>query len=400
MILKMAFRNIFRHKRRTALTALMMIGGYVLLSFSLAFVDGSYGDMISLFTSQTTGHAQIHNDKFINSESIHDSIKSWDKIKEDLKNNSEVVSFSPRLKNGALAFSHKKTFAVEMWGIDWASEPKVTTIKQRLALGSWPSTNGENQVLIGSKISEVLGLKVGDEIVLISQGADGSIANDIFFVKGIFEKEEQGVDDYRVYTDLASAQMFYSTSHIHEVAIKLASIYNAKKFSTHFKVEEGLIIRPWQEVEKDFFKAMEIDKKGNTISYSIIMFVVALGVLNTVLMSILERTKELGVLKAIGTTPGSLSLMIILESQILAMMSLIIGSIIATLLNSYFSKHGISFSEPMTYGGMTISAMYARITLNSYLRPAVIVLVSTLFVSIFPAIRAARISPLDAMREV
>ena len=231
MLFKMAFRNIFRHKRRTLLTSLMMLGGFTLISFSLALVDGAYGDMITVFTSQTTGHVQIHHKKYIHSQSIHHSIKNYASLKNKLKNHAKVAAFAPRIKSGALAFKKEKTFGVEVIGIDWQLEPQVTTIKKRLESGLWPSKNGQNFILIGAKIAEVLKLKMQDELILISQGADGSIANDIFYVKGIFKKEEQGADDYSVYMDLSSAMQFYTTNFIHEVAIKLFDINNAKHFS-------------------------------------------------------------------------------------------------------------------------------------------------------------------------
>jgi putative ABC transport system permease protein len=399
MILKMAFRNILRHKRRTLLTSLMMLGGYVLISFSLALVDGTYSDMIELFTSQSTGHAQIHHQKYIENQSIYDAIKTYPSLKKKLENHPRVRAFSPRIKGGALAFNKDKTFGVEIRGINWENESKVTTIEKRLAHGRWPTTIKHNHVLLGGKVAETLELKLNDELVLISQAADGSVANDIFHVSGIFKKEGQGPDDYSIYMDILSAKEFYSTQFIHEIAIELNHIDNAREFSNLFELDSKLSIRPWQEVEEDFFRAMQVDKKGNAVSYTIIMIVVALGILNTVLMSILERTREFGVLKAIGTSPLRLGLMIVLEAQMISFFSIGVGSILAFFINSYFSKFGIHFSEPMSYGGMLITGMFAKISPSSFYHPALIVIFTTLIVSFYPAIKSAFISPIDALRE-
>lgn len=399
MIFKMAFRNIFRHKRRTFLTSLMMLGGYCLISFSLSLVDGSYGNLIRFFTSQKTGHLQIHHKKYVETESIHDNIKNYKQISSGLSKDRLVEAFSPRIKSGALAFKKEKAVGVQLIGIDWTKEALVTTIKKRLEKGHWPSSQLKNEVIIGGKIAKVLNLNLGDELILISQGADGSIANDIFYVKAIFQSEDQALDDYSVYTDLSSAQSFFSTKAIQEIAIKLKRIDFASKFAKSFNPGENLVIRPWQKIEEEFFRAMEVDKKGNTVSYIIIMIVVALGILNSVLMSILERIKEFGVLKAIGTSPKNLIMMIIMEAQFIAIISVIFGAILSFFINLYFVKYGISLSEPMTYGGMFISHIFAEITPRCFVQPALIVFGTSFLVSLYPAFKSARVSPVEALRE-
>ncbi|MDH5647679.1 MAG: FtsX-like permease family protein, partial [Candidatus Heimdallarchaeota archaeon] len=287
----------------------------------------------------------------------------------------------------------------QLIGIDWKKEPLVTTIKKRLGNGVWPDSNGKNEVIVGQKIASVLQLNLGDELILISQGADGSIANDIFYIKAIFEAEDQGIDDYSIYTDISSAQTFFSFQAIQEVAIKLNHINMVTNFAKSFNPGGNLVIRPWQEVEEEFFRAMEVDKKGNMVGYIIIMIVVALGILNSVLMSILERIKEFGVLKAIGTSPKNLILMIIMEAQFIAIISVILGAILSFFINLYFVKYGISLSEPMTYGGMLISHIFAEITPRCFIQPAFIVFGTTFLVSLYPAVKSARVSPIEALRE-
>ncbi|MCB9061098.1 MAG: ABC transporter permease [Halobacteriovoraceae bacterium] len=400
MLLKIAFRNVLRQRRRTLLTALMMIGGYVLISFSLALVEGSYSGIINFFTSQDTGHVKIQNKNYPQSELIHDGVNSIKILEQDLLNSKEVDSFAPRFISGALAFIGNKTVGAEVRGLNWEREKKVTNIEKRIEQGQWTTSIGNNEVLIGKKISQILKVNLNDEIVLFSQGADGSMANDIFIIKGICESDGNSIDDYRIYMDMNSAQNFYSSDKIHEYAVKLKNIKDSQHFSKIFFPGKNNIVRPWQEVEKEFFKAMEIDKKGNRISYLIIMLVVSLGILNTVLMSTLERTREFGVMKAIGTTPLHLIFQIILEGQILAVISCFFAFFISFLINFYFQKFGISFAQPISYGGMYMTGMYAQIDLNVFLSPFIIVSLCTFVVSLYPAFRITQISPVVAMREV
>ncbi len=399
MLLKLAIRNVLRHKRRTFLTAFMMVGGYILLSFSISLVEGAYGDTIKLFTDQYTGHVQIHNKSYIDKKNLYNTIKQPIQLEAQLSSETEIRSFSSRILSGALSFANKKTSGVEVIGVNWSKEENTTGATKRLEKGVWPNSSGKNEVVVGAKLFKSLKLKINDELILISQGADGSIANDIFLVKGVFKSG--GRDDYRVYTDVESAQEFYSLyGQYHEYVISLKNFNLAKSFSDSLKVSSDLLVRPWQEVEVDFYRAMEVDKKGNRIGYIIITLVVALGVLNTVLMSILERTREFGVLIALGTSNGFIIKLILLEAQIISTMGIVIGFLFSYMINSYFSVHGISLGESFSYGGIVFDKMHAVITLTSFLFPAIVISGSTFLVSLYPCFRATSISPVEAMRDM
>jgi ABC-type antimicrobial peptide transport system permease subunit len=129
------------------------------------------------------------------------------------------------------------------------------------------------------------------------------------------------------------------------------------------------------------------------------MLMVALGVFNTILMSMMERKREFGVLKAIGTKPTFLGQMIVLETLIMNSLSIVIGFVIAFGLNYYFSIHGIEFKEPFEYGGFIFKEMNSIVNLNSFCLPAIVVSVTSFVVSLFPAIKAARITPIEALRD-
>ena len=161
-----------------------------------------------------------------------------------------------------------------------------------------------------------------------------------------------------------------------------------------------LDVFPWQVVEQEFYRVMKADIEGNEIQQYTIIFLVCIGVLNTILMNILERTGEFGVLKAIGTTPQRIFSQIFIEALMLALLSCLVGLIVAIPINWYLVDFGLQLPEPMEMSGLTIEAMTGEMSVWIFLRPAVIILFATGLIALYPAYRAAKIVPLDAMRNL
>jgi ABC-type lipoprotein release transport system permease subunit len=162
--------------------------------------------------------------------------------------------------------------------------------------------------------------------------------------------------------------------------------------------KSDMTVSPWQIVAKSFYNAMKADKEGMYIMLIIMIIIVAVGVLNTVMMAVLERTREYGVLRAIGTKPKQIFLLVIYEITILAIFSIIIGSVIGLAGVYYMTEYGVDIGEDIGWGGVTMSTLRAEYNLRSFIIPAIIVLFTAVFVSIFPALRAAKIAPAKAMR--
>ncbi|MCK5005689.1 MAG: ABC transporter permease, partial [Candidatus Aminicenantes bacterium] len=258
------------------------------------------------------------------------------------------------------------------------------------------------EVIIGEGLSKILKAGTGQELVVISQGADGSIANDAYKIIGISNSGNELEDRVTMYLPLKVAQeLLVLEGRVHEIAITVGNLNSVKKIndlvSQKIKSEEIEAV-PWQVFAKSFYDAMQADVAGMWVMLLIIMFVVAIGVLNTVLMSVLERRREYGVLKAMGTKPKDIIKLILTEINILAFMCIILGSIAGFGINLLLSKHGIAIPEPITYGGMKFQYMTSEVNLRSFLIPAVIVFLSATIVGFFPALKAAKTDPAKAMR--
>ena len=437
LILKIAFRNIFRNKRRSVFTSITMIIGFVLTALTISVQNGSYDKIISGFTKNSIGDLQVHEKTYLESPSVYKTIPESLKLDNLMKKSIKAKSVLPKIKGGALAFTNSTPSPILLEGISPEKTKEFTNFKNTILKGKFFSqkinkpivkkhnpaslTKGDfdedfdedegdldevsevYEIIINRNIAKKLEVSIGEKIYLISQGADGSTANDVFTVVGITSKNNATLE-YKAYIPLKTAQEFFTLQgRIHEYTISINNYKNSRTASAKInKLPElqknNISAKPWQEVEKEFYKAMQGDKEGSNILFFIIIIIVIIGVLNTVLMSILERKREFGVLKAIGTRGKFIFKMIVLESFILSSLSILLGMIIFSLLNIYFVTNGIPLAEPVSIGDFQMNSIHGFYTIEEYITPSITIIMSAIIVSLYPAFKASKTKPIDALR--
>ena len=412
LLVKLAFRNIFRQRRRSLLTALSVGGGYLLCALSFSLIEGSYNNLINLFTLTKTGHVQIHKGDYLDRPKLHKAIDDYAEIGRQLDSMDQVKSYTYRVFAPALAYSDAGNHPAQVIGIDLTRERATTLIADKVTSGQYidnkANDDGYFQAMVGVGVAESLKIGLGDDLILISQGADGSIANDVFKVGAIIGSRDSG-DGGNVYLSLNAAQSFLALEgRVHEMVLTLDNYDGSAAFATTLRTTisrlaasspslASLTVSPWQEVEVDFYKSMESDKRGNVVSLGIILFIVFIGVLNTVLMSVLERTREFGVLKAIGSRPITILSLVTIETTLLATLS-VAAALFLTLPLVYWLTHvGFELSEPIDVGGVMFSAYRGEMSWYVFGVPFLLLIFFAFIISIPPGIRAARISPTQAM---
>lgn len=408
LILRMAFRNIFRQRRRTILTGLSMVVGFFLSALFIGWSDGSYNDIIDAFTRNRMGHIQIHEKSYLDRPSLYKTVEDVSTITAKLDETKGVEFWAPRLYSAGLASVGEKSTGVRIIGIDPTHETRMTRFDKKIIQGRNFTPQPSHEAILGKGLAEILKAEVQDEIIIVSQGADGSIANDLYTIVGIVSSGDDLGDRAAFYLHLGDAQeLLVLGGRIHEIALtvdKLSRVRQTARLISEKLDDPELSVVPWQVFAKAFYDAMQVDREGMWIELLIIMLIVAVGVLNTVLMSVLERQREYGVLKAIGTKPGQIVKLVLFEVAILALISIIAGSALSLGANSYLAAHGIKMSafsksiENFTYGGMKWDVLRSEVNAQSFLIPAVTVLLSALTVSLFPAFKAARTEPARTMR--
>jgi ABC-type lipoprotein release transport system permease subunit len=401
MVVKIAFRNIFRQKRRTLLTTLTMFGGFVLCSFSIAFMDGSYNNVINMFTRNQLGHIQIHHHEYTDRPALYRTIDDYEEVGRALEGIDRVEAWAPRVFSAGLASVGNKSAGVRIIGVDPVRETAATRFDKKIVEGNGFSSEAAYEALLGKGLAKRMGADIGGEIVIVSQGADGSVANDLYTIKGILDSGNEMEDQMSLYLHLADAQeLLVLEGRIHQIAIVSNNVRGLYRLSDSIAAaiaRPELTVEPWQEFAKSFYDAMKADQKGNWISLVVITMLVAIGVLNTVLMTVLERTREYGLMRAIGTRPRQVFGLVMIEVFEMAVLSVAAGFIAAYALNYTFSIAGIPI-PPVEYGGVTFKEMFTEINTRSFSIPLMSVVLSAVFISVFPALKAARTQPAAAMR--
>ena len=398
ILLKLAFRNLLRQKRRSLLTLFTMVIGFFFLSLSIGLSKGSYTKIIEVFTSQKTGHIQIHFEDYLEKPGLYKTLD--DSIFKKLNGISFIKASAPRIYSSALAFSNEKALGIEIIGIDTSREFKTTNLDKMISKGEFT----DEGVVITYSLSKALRLDIGDDLVLISQGADGSVSNDIFVVSGITGTEKNNKEPMVCYLDIKNIQEFLALDgRFHEVAIVTDTFANAPKYAKQLNEIlniSHLDIQPWQKVEESFYNAMQADIKGMWYSLAVVMFIVAIGVLNTILMSLLERTREYGIMKALGTSPVLIFMQILIEIFLLTILAIFVGAIISFIAHLFLSTYGIPLPTPFEYGGMTFTLYQSILSFDTYYIPAILILAVAMIISIYPAITSAMKKPIEAIRYV
>ena len=222
IISRIAFRNIFRQKRRSLLTALMMAGGTALFAISLGISEGSYANLIDMFTRDHTGHIQIHKRGYLDKPSLYNTLKHPDAQGLKIQNLPHVQAWAPRVYSPALAFIGKKTTGVRIIGVHPQREGAMTRLKRKLRKGRFISNGPIEEVIIGGGLVEILKADLGDEIALIAQAADGSVANELFKVVGVVSDGGDAYERMNCYMHIQRAQEFLVLpNRVHELAVVL-----------------------------------------------------------------------------------------------------------------------------------------------------------------------------------
>ena len=417
LTMKLAYRNVLRQKRRSLLTGLSMSGGYVLFVISISLLEGSWGNAVDIFTLDHTGHIQIHQGNYLQRPKIHKTIKDRESIEQVLVDEERVTGYAPRIYSPALAYggdkadsdkesSHQagsgKTSPAFLIGVDPDTEPAVSRLFRKVTSGEYfdsnPDENGYFQAMIGAGLATTLKCGVGDEIILISQGGDGSIANDIFIIRAIIGNTTS-FDRLAVYLPITAAQIFLSLGNdVHEYAMLVRNKHRNEQVASDLQAAlPDATVSPWQKVEESFYRTMQSDRQGNHFTMGVIVFLVFVGVLNTVLMSVLERTREFGVLRSIGCRPTELVKLIFIETLLLTGMSIAVGLLIALPAVTWFTQEGILLPQAIDMAGIKFQHMKGEFSPYVFFMPMLFILVAAAVTSLPPGIRAARILPKDAL---
>ena len=407
---KMAWRNIWRNPRRTILTVCAITFASVLLVFMLSFQFGSYETMINTSVKISTGHLQVQAKEYQEKKNIRYAIPDPDKITTVLNVIPEVAAYTLRGQAFSLISSEDRTYGAVVTGIDPQKEAKVSRIKKLMRQGNFLTEHDVNQAVVGRLLAKNLRVTIGDELTLLGQGRDGSIAATVMQVKGIFGSGIDEFDRSTLQIPLSTFQEVFSMDHaVHEVVVIAKSLSDVSEIKAEIQaalsdLDNGASLQTldWQELMPGLRQAIEMDLVSGLIFYGLLIVVVAFSILNTFLMAILERKKEFGVMMAIGTTPRRMTKVLLIESMTMTVIGIAIGIMLGIGITYYFQLYGIDFaagSELLSQFGIT-GRIYPKLSLLSVSAGPFMVLFFTFIAALYPALKARRLRPVEAMTAI
>jgi len=408
--IRMAWRNIWRNPRRTILTISAIVFASTLLIFMLSFQLGSYGTMINASVRIHTGHLQVQAKGYHDKKSMRLVVPDPSAVGKLMDGVPEVKAYTFRADAFSLASSKERTYGALVIGVDPVRESQVSTLKQLIRQGNYLAEHDTNQALVGELLAKNLRVEVGDEVTILGQGRDGSIAATVVRVKGIYKSGMEDFDRSSIHVPLKLFQDVYAMrGTVHEVVAVGTALKQVSEMKKAIQAglrkldqQNTLVALDWDELMPGLLQAIKLDLVSGIIFWFILIVVVAFSILNTFLMAIFERTREFGVLMAIGTSPGRLTRLLLIESAAMTIIGIIVGTIFGCLLTWYFQIHGINLggaSELMSQYGIS-GRMYPQLSLITALSGPGAVLIITLLTALYPAFKVRRLRPTEAMRAV
>ncbi|MEA1970277.1 MAG: FtsX-like permease family protein [Thermodesulfobacteriota bacterium] len=408
--IKMAWRNIWRNSRRSILTILAIVFATMLLVFMLSFQFGSYDTMINTAVKIHTGHVQVQAEGYRDKMDTRLVVPDPGAVDDVIKDIPEIEAYTSRANAFSLVSSSDRTYGVLLTGIDPEREAKVSTLKKLVRRGEYLAQEDTDMALVGKLLARNLKVDIGDELVVLGQGRDGSVAASVLKVKGIFSSGEDKFDRNSVQMPLGYFQdVFFMRGAVHEVVVLGRFLEDVKKIKKELGAgvrnidsDGNLAVLDWMELMPGIVQSIKLDLVSGLIMYVILIVVVAFSILNTFLMAIFERTREFGVLMAIGMTPGRLMRSLFLESVTITLIGIILGIISGGMVTWYFQVHGILISgasELLSQYGLP-ERMYPQLSVLSISVGAGIVLIITILTAIYPVLKVRRLKPVEAMTAV
>jgi ABC-type lipoprotein release transport system permease subunit len=402
MLLTLAWRNLWRNKKRSfiiiAAIAVGLLGGL----FASAVMFGMGESLINSTINRDLGHIQVHSKNFEDEKLISDTIPDYQSVIKIIKSQKNLVGLSSRVLIDGMGSSATSSTGLRIVGIIPKDEEKVTAIHKNLVEGNYFENQKHNQIIIGKKLADDLGLRIKSKIILSFQDFDGDIIYSAFRVSGIFQTESSTFDKTNVFlneTDLFS--LLKSKPVYHEIAMKLNSVQNVDTTYSILKSElPSLSVKTWKELAPELKLMDEMIGVQLNIFLGVILFALLFGITNTMLMSVLERVREFGVLMAIGMKRSRVFSMIILETITLSLIGGIFGMIMASVCIAYFGASGINlsaFTAGLSEWGIG-SILYPTLPIYFYLSITIMIVLVAIFSAFYPAIKAIKLKPATAIR--
>jgi ABC-type lipoprotein release transport system permease subunit len=394
--LRLAWRNLWRNKRRTLITVASIFFGVLLATLTSSMQEGSYSSMINNIVKFYSGYIQVQHEDYWDTKTINNTFVPTDSLIDEITSVTEVTLITPRLESFALASSEEITRGCMVIGIDPEKEKEVMDIGKWVSDGVYLEQN-DRGVLVGFDLAKYLKLSVGDTLVLIGQGYHGTTAAGVFPIRGILKFPSPELNKQSIYLELKTAQEFYSVDQrVTFMVLMLEDQYDLKKAMRKLsnQIASPYAVMTWEDMHPELLQMVEADRAGALIMKAILYIIIAFGVLGTIMMLVMERKREMGVMVAIGMQRSKLSWILFFETIYIGLIGVIAGFTGSIPLIAYFYHNPIPLTgdaartmeemgiEPLMYFSWLPSVFYNQV---------ITVFIITALIALYPVITSYRL---------
>lgn len=382
-----------------------MVFSNTLLVFMMSLQFGMYGLMIDNSLQLFTGHLQVQAPGYNDEQKMRQTVPDIVPLANTLRTELDSGTIAARGWTFALVSSEDRTYGVAIYGVEPKFEANVSNIPGLVSRGRFLAGSDALEIVIGSVLARNLRVDVGDELTLMGSARDGSFAAAVVDIVGIFDSGVKDLDRSIAEIPLGLFQdTFFMEGAGHQITIVGDTLDAVPLLQTEVQallpVGSDLVVLDWDELQPGLKQAIQADIGSSFFMYTILVVLVAFSVLNTQLMSVLERTREFGIVMALGLKPGRLGRLIMLETMLMGLMGMVLGALCGALVTSWFTRNGLAFPgmEEMAAQFNLPARMYPQINVLTLLAGPGVVFLFTMFAAVYPALRLRRLHIVEAMR--
>ena len=398
----MAWRNVWRNTRRSGVTIAAMTFSLFMMICVTSFYEGMLKKMEAKITDVEIGDIQIHDPSYRNNPSIYNSMAASTNVADKLE--SIDYQTAERLLGSGLVASDETSSGAAIFGLSLNDDADVSLVFERISDGDWLSESDPHGVVVGRLLARSLSVSVGDELVLLSQAYDGSMANDLFTVRGILSSISEVTDRGGVFMLDSTFRDFYALQGgAHRLVVKRPKGVELDQALIDVKLataNQELEVKSWRELSPILASMSDSALQLIQVGFLIIYLAVVILLLNAMLMAVFERVREFGILKAIGVGPASVLSLILLEGAIQALVAIVLAFLLCIPALWFLTDVGINMTllSGVSVMGMSFDPIWTGVvTARTIYMPLTTMLVIVVLGVLYPALKAARITPLEAI---
>jgi ABC-type lipoprotein release transport system permease subunit len=399
-IIKMAYRDLGRNRRRSFFSCLALALGLALLLLMAAFVRGEMEGAMDSTIRLQSGHLQVRSKTYEDGKTSlkwEDMVENPEQVASQIAALEPVELATPRLFANGIVTVGDETSGVSVFGIDPLSSANKP-YRDGLVSGEFITADDREGVLIGQALAEKLDLKPGDKINLTVNTSNGEIDEQSFIIRGIYTTQTNAFDIVTVFMPLAKAQAITRTeNHASSIFILLKNSQQADEVASALQSASYKVLT-WQDMNEMILQFEELASSYMVIFYLIVLAITATVIVNTLVMAVFERTREIGIMTAIGMKGRQVMGMFLAESTLLAVGGVFLGILLGLVVVAYFTKFGFYVGDMGVSGMLIGNTIYTHLVVEDAVTLTILALMVTLIGGLYPAVLAARMEPVDALR--